>query len=76
MANGSFSEELKVFQQHRDEWLRSNVGKFVVIQDSTIAEGFFETYADALRAGLRTFGVSRNFLVKQVWETEPIYFVS
>src|ERR1035441_7686958 len=24
MANDSFSEELRVFEEHRDEWLRSN----------------------------------------------------
>ena len=73
MADGSFSEELKVFQRHRDEWLRSNAGKFVVIQDSVVADGFFDTYSDALKAGLKAFGVSRSFLVKQVWQTEPVY---
>ena len=76
MAASPFSDELKVFQENRDEWLQSNAGKFVVIQDSTIAEGFFDTYADALRAGLKEFGANRSFLVKQVYETDPIYFVS
>ena len=75
MANSSFSEELKVFQRHRDEWLRSNAGKFVVIQDSVVADGFFDTYSDALRAGLQRFGVGRGFLVKQVWKTEPVFSV-
>jgi len=76
MADGSFSEEIKVFQKHRDEWLRLHVGKFVAIQDSVVADGFFGTYAEALRAGLQRFGVQRSFLVKQVWTTEPVYFVS
>jgi hypothetical protein len=76
MATVPFSDELKVFQENRDEWVRSNPGKFVVIQDSTVAEGFFDTYSDALRAGLRKFGAGRSFLVKQVWTTEPVYFVS
>jgi hypothetical protein len=76
MANGSFSEELRVFQEHRDEWLRSNPGKFVAIQDSTVAEGFFSTYAEAVRAGLQRFDIRRGFLVKQVWMTEPVYIVS
>jgi len=76
MADSPFSDELRVFQENRDEWVRSNAGKFVVIQDSTVAEGFFDTYSDALKAGLLKFGVARGFLVKQVWQTEPVYPVS
>lgn len=71
-----FSAELSVFEQHRGEWVSSHPGEFVVIQDNVIAEGFFDTYADAFRAGLEKFGVDRPFLVKQVWMTEPVYFVS
>ena len=71
-----FSAELKVFEQHRGEWSRSHPGDYVVIQDGDIVNGFFGTYADAFRAGLEKFGVSRPFLVKQVWMTEPVYFVS
>lgn len=73
---GPFSEELRVFERHRRDWSQSHPGKYVVIQDNVIAEGFFDTYADALKAGLQRFGVRRNFLVKQIWITEPVYFVS
>jgi hypothetical protein len=76
MAAGLFSNELRVFQEHRDEWLRTKAGKFVVIQDSVVAEGFFDTYSEALKAGLQAFGVDRNFLVKQVWTTEPVYYLA
>jgi hypothetical protein len=76
MAASLFSDELKVFQEHRDEWLRTRAGKYVVIRDSVVAEGFFDTYSEALKAGLRTFGVGRNFLVKQVGTTEPVYYLS
>jgi len=71
-----FSTELKLFEQHRQEWSRSNLGRFVAIQDRVIIEGFFSTYAEALRAGLQRFGVRRPFLVKQIWKTEPVYLVS
>jgi len=71
-----FSAELKVFEKHRQEWLRLHPGAFVAIQDDVIVEGFFSTYAEAFKAGLRKFGVRRAFLVKQVWVTEPVYFVS
>jgi hypothetical protein len=73
---GSFSAELAVFEQHRNEWLRSHPGEYVAIQDDVIAEGFFSTYAEAFKAGLQEFGVRRGFLIKQVWMTEPVYFVS
>jgi hypothetical protein len=75
VPSGQFSKELTVFEQHRQEWSRSHPGEFVVIQEGVIAEGFFGTYADALRAGLQKFGASRHFLVKQVWITEPVYLV-
>jgi hypothetical protein len=70
-----FSSELEVFELHRREWALSHPGEFVVIQDGVIAEGFFGTYAEALKAGLQKFGVNRHFLVKQVWITEPVYLV-
>ena len=70
-----FSTELGVFEKCRREWSRSHPGEFVVIQGEEIAEGFFQTYADALKAGLQRFGVRREFLVKQVWVTEPVYLV-
>lgn len=76
MAASPFSDELRVFHENRDEWVRSNPGKFVVIQDSIVADGFYDTYSEALKAGLQKFGVNRSFLVKQVWTTEPVYFVS
>lgn len=75
-STGQFSTELKVFEKHREEWLRSHPGKYVAIQDDVIAEGFFSTYAEAFKAGLKKFGVRRSFLVKQVWMTEPVYLVS
>jgi hypothetical protein len=74
--SGQFSAELMVFEQHRQEWSRSHGGEFVVIQGAEIADGFFGTYADALRAGLKRFGVESGFLVKQVWVTEPVYCIS
>lgn len=75
-STGPFLRELMVFEQHRKEWFLSHPGEYVVIQDDVIAEGFFKNYADAFKAGLQRFGVRREFLVKQVWITEPVYFVS
>jgi len=69
-------KELLIFEQHRHQWVETHPGKYVVIQGDMVVDGFFETYAEALRAGLHEFGAARSFLVKQVWKTEPVYFIS
>lgn len=74
-SSDPFSTELRVFEQHRAQWVRLHPGEYVAIQDNVI-EGFFQSYADALMAGLKKFGVRKSFLVKQVWTTEPVYVVS
>ncbi len=68
--------ELRLFEEHRQEWSQANRGKYKVILGETILDGFFDEYADAFKAGLAAFGAGRSFLVKQVWRTEPIYFVA
>jgi hypothetical protein len=73
---GLFSAENAVFELHREEWWRSHPGAYVAIQGDNIADGFFATYAEALKAALQRFDIRRDFLIKQVWETEPVYFVS
>jgi hypothetical protein len=75
MAASPFATELKVFERHRKEWSRSHPGEYVAIQDDVIVDGFFGSYAEAFKAGVHEFGVRRGFLVKQVWITEPVYFV-
>lgn len=69
-------KELHTFEQHRKQWVESHPGKYVVIQDDVVVDGFFSTYSEALKAGLRKFGAARSFLVKQVWKNEPVYFIS
>lgn len=66
--------ELKVFRSHRDEWLREHADAFVAIQGKEVG-GFFESYAEAFRAGLVWFGGQQSFLIRQVRQTEPVYFV-
>jgi hypothetical protein len=76
MTTAPFSTELEVFQKNREEWSHAHLAEFVVIQDRRVLDKFFDAYEDAFRAGLQEFGVSRNFLVKQIWITEPVYFVA
>lgn len=75
VPTAEFEVELNLFEEHRKEWSAAHPGEYVVIQDGNILEGFFKEYADAFKAGLREFGVRRPFLVKQIWMTEPVYFV-
>ena len=49
------AKETKVFQDHRDEWLRDHAGAYVTIRDEEV-EGFFDSYGDAFKAGLKRFG--------------------
>jgi hypothetical protein len=66
--------ELSVFERHKRDWLKSNPGKFVVIAEKTVA-GFYSDYESAFQAGLKKFGVDAAFLIKQVWEEQPVYLI-
>lgn len=74
-ATSQLETELRVFADHHLEWAGTQLGRFVVIQDETVLD-FFDQYEEAFRAGARKFGTERNFLIKQVWKTEPVYFVA
>lgn len=66
--------ETRIFRERREEWLREHAGAYVAIQGEDVA-GFFESYADAFKAGLQRFGSRQNFLIQQVWQNDPVYFV-
>lgn len=75
MGSAPLQTELQVFEANRTVWSRSHTGKYVVIQDGTVIDDFFDQYEEAFWAGIRRFGRDRSFLIKQVWKTEPVYFV-
>lgn len=68
--------ELGVFEENHHQWADTHLGKFVVIQERTVLKEFFDAYEDAFLAGAQQFGTDRNFLVKQIWTIEPVYFVA
>ena len=72
--NSILATETELFRDHRDEWVRDHAGTYVAIQGNQVA-GFFDSYAEAFKAGLARFGSRQNFLIEQVWRTEPVYFV-
>lgn len=70
----TLQEELQVFEEHRHEWLSSNLGEFVVIVGSKVI-GFHPDYESAFKAGLSAAGLGKNFLLRQVWAEEPVYLI-
>ena len=66
--------ELKEYALHKNEWLESNAGQYVVIKVYPVL-GFYPTFEAALYAGVRTWGANNDFLVKQILEHEPTFSV-
>ena len=73
-TNDPLTRELGVYTARRDEWLASHLNQFVVIAGDEV-EGFHPDYESAFKAGIRTFGLKKEFLIKQVCVTEPVYVV-
>jgi len=66
--------ELEYYAQHKPEWLVRQSGNYVVVKDRSLL-GFYPTFEAAYRAGASTYGPNTDFLVKQVLEHEPVFFV-
>lgn len=74
MPTEALQEELRVFELHKPEWLRSHSGEFVVIVGKSVV-GFHPDYESAFRAGLSAAGLGNNFLLKQVCAEDPVYLI-
>jgi len=68
------AQELAYYDSHKLEWLNAHLGEFALVGSNTVA-GFFPTYEAALEAGVKAFGLSTNFLIKQVSEQEPVFVI-
>ena len=66
--------ELGYYSQHKAEWLAQKTGQYVVIKDNGLL-GFFPNFEAAYRAGAERYGLDTDFLVKQILEHEPVFFV-
>ena len=67
-------KELVFYESKKKEWLSTHPNHFVVIAGERVA-GFFPDYESAFKAGIRTFGVNSEFLIKQVCAAVPVYVV-
>jgi hypothetical protein len=66
--------ELDCFAQHKSMWLAGKAGEYVVIKGCNPL-GFYPTFEAAYRAGAAMYGPQTDFLVKQILEHEPVFFV-
>lgn len=64
--------EVATYREKLPELLQHE-GKYVLISGNSVID-IFATYEDALRRGYREFR-DDPFLVKQIYATEPVYFV-
>jgi hypothetical protein len=74
-SHESLATELEYYAAHKGEWLKAFRGQhYVVIRDKTLL-GFFPDFETAYQAGVEAWSGGRSFLVKQVLEHEPVFFI-
>ncbi len=66
--------ELEFYALHKNEWLKGHPGRYVVIKGGEVLS-FYPTFEAAYSAGAGAWGISTDFLVKQIVENEPVFFV-
>ncbi|HTR66491.1 MAG TPA: hypothetical protein VMH85_12005 [Terriglobales bacterium] len=68
------AREIELYTLHRADWFREHPGQYVVIKDGTVLD-FYPNFEAAYRAGATAWGLNTDFLVKQILEHEPVFFV-
>ena len=66
--------ELDYYELHKHDWLREHSGDYVVLKGNSVL-GFYTAFEAAYRAGATSFGIGEDFLVKQILEHDPVFFV-
>lgn len=75
MVKDTLSEEVKTYNKNKQNLLKSNAGKFVLIKGDKIIDTY-DTYNDAIKAGIDKFE-NNPFLVKKITEVdEALSFTS
>lgn len=65
-------QEYKFYLDHLKKFISKHLNQFVLIKENEVV-GFFESYEDALRAGLKNFG-NVPFFIKEVKKKEEVHF--
>lgn len=70
MDSKILSKEIETFKNNKENLLRDNSGKFVLIKGQEII-GVYDTQKDAIKVGIDKFG-NNPFLVKEIEEVESV----
>ncbi len=70
---GPLAEELKTYQAHLEELLRTASGKFVLIKGSDVA-GLYDNQEEALNEGYRRYRL-KSFMVQRVQRELETYYI-
>ena len=62
--------EIRLFEEHRAEWLEHHKGKVALVKGETI-EGFYGSAQDAYHRGVNLWG-DVPFLIKDVLPEDPV----
>ena len=65
-------KEYKFYLHHLDEFIGQHLHQFVLIKKDKVV-GFYDSYAEALRAGLKDFG-NVPFFIKEIEQQEEVHF--
>ncbi|MFB3881609.1 MAG: hypothetical protein ACE149_10115 [Armatimonadota bacterium] len=68
---GALEREIAYYRSVLRELLATAEGKFALIEGERLV-GTFETFEDAYRSGVRSFG-DKPFLVRQIRKKEPTF---
>ncbi len=68
----NLEQELKTFEENKEKLLVEKKGRFVLIKGNEVVSDF-ASFEDALSDGYKRYG-NKEFLVKQVVESEPVNF--
>jgi hypothetical protein len=68
----ALEQELATYKVRLPDLL-SQEGKFVLIHERDVVETF-DTFEDAMKGGYSRFKLE-PFMVKQIFATEPVYFI-
>ena len=69
----ALQQEYDFFLAHLDEFMKTHLDKLVLIKGEQVI-GFFDSYEEALRAGLAQYGSQTPFFIKEVQKEKVIHY--
>jgi hypothetical protein len=69
----SLEKELAIYRENLPTLLATDAGRWALVHGDAV-DSIWDTYADALAAGYRFFGLD-PFLVQQIQAREQVYFI-